>query len=626
MQTATREFVAARDVLSFLLNRSLLHGCLMPMAMLVPFTTSLPPEPSYRDMDSAAKFEPKPKSIREESELRDIRERKPKPSETDEATDDFSAILGLLLNGAGPNPTEKTVANVDAASAKQTSESAETGPVGAPAGSDLLKQQTSSSEPLTTAATANLNAAAKENSGSIEKPATSEEIARQQRLAGVSQTMALNGETATAGPLKNKPLSALVPNHAAVDPDAATQSSLVEAAMLQSSSAADPALAIVIDAQPVEPAMTFDTGLANAEPQTTFESTAAKSMPAEFAPDKMQLERQAESRDSSRAAATAEVRNESASRPLSESTRNTGISAAAVETVSFLATQTGAGATPQLSMALGSAVSAVNASSGSSLAAPNSGVAGGPTPASPIEQALKTFEVSGEMQNAPSVRESLEQFWSEHSENETPSDQSPHSSSPSYTEDLSNQKIETSSNTGSGQSVAGTSAVGFASTSGTQEFSSSVSQEIRQPLSSQVSRAVLEHLEKQGSLELETLTVRLDPADLGEMVIELSKTKEGLAVRVTAREPVTMEMLLARGPEIETQLRGENLDLRSLEFLAPGMMNGGASQDHASQNKSAPLEDPQSSGRRTARGNNSNASNATPGMISHTNHALSFRA
>ena len=101
----------------------------------------------------------------------------------------------------------------------------------------------------------------------------------------------------------------------------------------------------------------------------------------------------------------------------------------------------------------------------------------------------------------------------------------------------------------------------------------SISSEMRQPLSNQVSQAIMEHIERNGARQNDSLTVRLDPPELGEMTIELSKTHEGLAVRVTAREAVTMDMLFARGQEIESHLRGQQMNLKSLEFL-PADMSG----------------------------------------------------
>lgn len=163
-------------------------------------------------------------------------------------------------------------------------------------------------------------------------------------------------------------------------------------------------------------------------------------------------------------------------------------------------------------------------------------------------------------------------------------------------------------------------------TSTLPDLATSVASEMRQPLSSQVSRAVIEHLERQSTGESETLTVQLDPPDLGEMVIELSKSKDGLSVRVTAREAVTMDMLLARGSEIETQLRGEKMDLRSLEFLSPDMMSGGAFQGQSSQDPTSKSEQPAGTLRRISRKGAATQISAATARTGDSQHALTFRA
>ena len=89
----------------------------------------------------------------------------------------------------------------------------------------------------------------------------------------------------------------------------------------------------------------------------------------------------------------------------------------------------------------------------------------------------------------------------------------------------------------------------------TSEVATPVSGEVRQPLSHQVSQAIMQHIENHSVRSSDSLTVRLDPPELGEMSIELSKTLDGLAVRVTAREAVTMRMLLTRGHEPESHLQ-----------------------------------------------------------------------
>ena len=137
----------------------------------------------------------------------------------------------------------------------------------------------------------------------------------------------------------------------------------------------------------------------------------------------------------------------------------------------------------------------------------------------------------------------------------------------------------------------------------------------------------MEHLERRTTADSDTITVQLDPPDLGEMVIELSKSKEGLSIRVTAREAVTMDMLLARGSEIETQLRGEKMDLRSLEFLSPDMMSGGAFQGQTSQDSTSRFDQPVGTQRRNSR--NGAATQIATGTTTRTGdsqHALNFRA
>ncbi len=164
-------------------------------------------------------------------------------------------------------------------------------------------------------------------------------------------------------------------------------------------------------------------------------------------------------------------------------------------------------------------------------------------------------------------------------------------------------------------------ASGIAST-----LTSSVQAEIREPLSSQAARAILTHLETKSNDEPETLTVRLDPPELGEMTIELSKTREGLAVRVTARESVTMDMLLARGQEIEQHLKNNQVDVASMEFVASGNSGGPNSRQNRgseSQEQFASQSATRQSGQSSRSG--SNAPRAVGTAIDRS-QPLSFRA
>jgi hypothetical protein len=172
---------------------------------------------------------------------------------------------------------------------------------------------------------------------------------------------------------------------------------------------------------------------------------------------------------------------------------------------------------------------------------------------------------------------------------------------------------------------AGSSVAGTVRSSAPADFAETVSAELRQPLSSQVSQAVLTHLERIETQDADILTVRLDPPELGELVIELSKSKEGLSVRVTAREAVTMDMLLARGAEIEAQLRGDKMDLNSLEFLSPSSMNDNTSQQrhHTGPDYQPQIQTERRSDRRIL---STLQDSRTVNAATETPHALSFRA
>lgn len=136
----------------------------------------------------------------------------------------------------------------------------------------------------------------------------------------------------------------------------------------------------------------------------------------------------------------------------------------------------------------------------------------------------------------------------------------------------------------------------------------------------------MEHIERNGVRSNDTLSVRLDPPELGEMTIELSKTNEGLAVRVTAREAVTMDMLFARGQEIESHLRGQQMNLKSLEFLRADRSANQFSQGQQQSDASRRFENLMSQVRRGSR--NSIPANTNVGRITTSDsiHGLSFRA
>ncbi len=169
-----------------------------------------------------------------------------------------------------------------------------------------------------------------------------------------------------------------------------------------------------------------------------------------------------------------------------------------------------------------------------------------------------------------------------------------------------------------------------ASPNSVPELAASISAEIGQPLSSQVSQAIMDHVERNRVRQSDSLSVRLDPPELGEMTIQLSKTHEGLAVRVTAREAVTMDMLFARGQEIESQLRGQHMNLKSLEFQRADMSHSGFShgQGQPQQQNNSPRrsENLMNQIRSGARGLSPISNSHPRSATSDSNYGLSFRA
>lgn len=161
------------------------------------------------------------------------------------------------------------------------------------------------------------------------------------------------------------------------------------------------------------------------------------------------------------------------------------------------------------------------------------------------------------------------------------------------------------------------------------DLAASISSEMRQPLTNQVSQAIMDHVERHGVRQSDSLSVRLDPPELGEMTIQLSKTDEGLAVRVTAREAVTMDMLFARGQEIESQLRSQHMNLKSLDFQRSDMTSssfshgrGQSQQQHTSSRRSESPLNPIRSGSRGLSPLSTSIRGATP----DSPYGLSFRA
>ncbi|MFN8707304.1 MAG: flagellar hook-length control protein FliK, partial [Planctomyces sp.] len=198
-------------------------------------------------------------------------------------------------------------------------------------------------------------------------------------------------------------------------------------------------------------------------------------------------------------------------------------------------------------------------------------------------------------------------------------------------ESVVSDRLVNSRSGGAVQSVSGSDTTMNAGNSGAgvsafQPFTESVAAESRLPMTSQVSRAVYELVQRQSGNENSSLTLRLDPPTLGELVIQLSKTEDGIAARVTASEPVTMDMLLARGAEIESQLKSQDLNFSGIEFLGPG---AGGSDSGNSGRRNAFTE-----GSENGKRNRGNGSGAISGSVTNSGReqapqragGMSFRA
>ncbi len=107
-----------------------------------------------------------------------------------------------------------------------------------------------------------------------------------------------------------------------------------------------------------------------------------------------------------------------------------------------------------------------------------------------------------------------------------------------------------------------------------------------QPLTTQVLTALAQRLSSVVEQTADSLTLRLDPPELGEVDVQFQRLDDGITIRVTAKEAVTMEMLMSRGAEIERLLRNQNPDVQKFEFHhanANGESNFGESANQSSR-------------------------------------------
>jgi flagellar hook-length control protein FliK len=138
----------------------------------------------------------------------------------------------------------------------------------------------------------------------------------------------------------------------------------------------------------------------------------------------------------------------------------------------------------------------------------------------------------------------------------------------------------------------------------------------RTPLTTQLTRSILEFTRVESPEGESTLRLRLDPPELGELVISMDRSSDKLAVRVEAIEPSTLDMLLARGAEIEEQLR-RGSEFSDLDFNASLLADSSADSESHRRKWDELLDGTSSIGQRPAH---------VPNRPSITSGGLSFRA
>jgi flagellar hook-length control protein FliK len=112
---------------------------------------------------------------------------------------------------------------------------------------------------------------------------------------------------------------------------------------------------------------------------------------------------------------------------------------------------------------------------------------------------------------------------------------------------------------------------------------------VPQPLTSQVLVAMAQNLSVVREQSSGTLTLRLDPPELGQMEVQFRQSEQGVELRLAARVPETLQMLLSRGDEISRALSTMDLDFSKLEIAGDDGFRGGgesAESEHSSSQQS----------------------------------------
>ena len=99
------------------------------------------------------------------------------------------------------------------------------------------------------------------------------------------------------------------------------------------------------------------------------------------------------------------------------------------------------------------------------------------------------------------------------------------------------------------------------------------------PLTQQVLTSVVQQIATTELTDPQTLTMRLDPPELGEMTVRFQQTSDGIHLQFDARESVTHDMLVMRSDEIQRLLQNQELDISRVDF---GTMERSASNDSSS--------------------------------------------
>lgn len=142
-----------------------------------------------------------------------------------------------------------------------------------------------------------------------------------------------------------------------------------------------------------------------------------------------------------------------------------------------------------------------------------------------------------------------------------------------------------SSNRPPAPSIEGEGSMPVALSSSVDNAASAPLVSVARPMTSQVLVAMVQNLSVIKEQTSGSLTLRLDPPELGEIEMRFRQSEQGVELRLTARAPVTLQMLLSRGDEISRVLSGLDIDFSRVEISGDDSFRGGdepsAFDDHS---------------------------------------------